>query len=217
MTVGSGEADPTGLSALYEQCLGSAEPDRATGDDSEKSALAEALRVAREESSELGGHAPDANATALLQLLASMSQASSAVYIGSAPGVVALSLLTGMSSAAGGTKPGMVTAITSDPHHSEAGKKAVKAAGFPASSCRVIAARPLEVMGKLAAGSYGLVVAHDGEVEAKALATRGLELVGGGAVVVLDSISFFDDVDGLPESARITRLPLGDGMSILTA
>ena len=215
--MGSGEADPTGLSALYEQCLGSAEPDRATGDDSEKSALAEALRVAREESSELGGHAPDANATALLQLLASMSQASSAVYIGSAPGVVALSLLTGMSTAAGGTKPGMVTAITSDPHHSEAGKKAVKAAGFPASSCRVIAARPLEVMGKLAAGTYGLVVAHDGEVEAKALATRGLELVGGGAVVVLDSISFFDDVDGLPESARITRLPLGDGMSILTA
>lgn len=214
MTVEPGEIDSAGLSALYGRCASAAEPESATDDGS---ALAAALRAAREESQELGGHAPDANAAALLQLLASMSQSNSAVYIGSAPGVVALSLLSGMSSAPESPKAGMVTAITSDPHHSEAGKKAVKAAGFPASSCRVIAARPLEVMGKLASGTYGLVVAHDGEVEAKALAKRGLELVGNGAVVVLGSITFFDAVDDLPDTARITRLPLGGGISILTA
>lgn len=218
MTVEPGEIDAAGLSALYERCANAAEPESTTEDSAAKTALASALRAAREESQELGGHAPDANASALLQLLASMSQSSSAVYVGSAPGVVALSLLTGMSSVSADTaQRGMVTAITSDPHHSEAGKRAVKAAGFPASSCRVIAARPLEVMGKLAAGTYGLVVAHDGEVEARALAKRGLELVGSGAVVVLGSVTFFDEVNDLPENASITRLPLGGGVSILTA
>ena len=209
------------LAALYRRCAEAAEPSEpaagtSAGAADEKNAVA-AMRAAREDSAELGGRAPDAVGTAILSLLASMSGKSSAVYVGSAPGVVALALLAGLSPAGNSGKPGAVTAITSDPHLADAGKKAVAAAGYPGSACRIIAARPLEVMGKLAADSYGLVVADAGEVEAAALAERALELVGGGAVVVLGAEDYFDALTSLPEGARVTHLPAARGISVLTA
>lgn len=227
MTSGSIGVDVEDLAALYSRCLDAAEPGSGNSEDAagaashpaspSESSFAESLSAARVDSVELGGHAPDPVGTSTLRLLAAMSGKRSAVYVGSAPGVVSLALLAGLSSTGENPVHGTVTAITSDPHHAEAGKKAVASAGYPAGACRIIAARPLEVMGKLASDSYGLVVADAGEVEASALAERGLALVGGGAVVVLGSTTFFDDVDGLPGGARITRLPLSGGLSVLTA
>ena len=52
----------------------------------------------------------------------------------------------------------MVTCITDDTHHLDAARSALDAAGHPASAARYIAARPLEVVDKLADGAYDLVV-----------------------------------------------------------
>lgn len=211
--------DPEQLAALYAACATAAEPDVNSSSDSADSGSSEisaptaaAMAMAREESGELGGNAPDAVSAALLRLLAHTAQARSAVYLGEAPGVVALSLLNGM------RKGGTVTAITSDPHHAQAGKKALAAARFPSNACRFISTRPVEVLGKLATGSYDLVVAQAGIVSAEVLATRGLELAGDGSVVVLGSITEFDELaatGSLPAGARLQRFPLGDGIVTL--
>lgn len=210
--------DATALAALYETCAAAAEPATDPADVDEavleaRSPGRAALRTAREEAAELGGRAPDALSASLLRLLAHTAGARSAVYIGEAPGVVALALLGGMSP--GGT----VTAITSDPHHAQAGKHALTAAGLPSNACRFISTRPLEVLGKLANGSYDLVVAQAGALAPELLAQRGLELVGDGTVVVLGSVDYFDAqlaAGSLPADARVQAFPLGTGVTVLT-
>lgn len=210
--------DASALAALYETCSAAAES--ATDPEGVAESVLQArspgraaLRTAREEATELGGQAPDALSASLLRLLAHNGAATSAVYIGEAPGVVALALLDGM--APGGT----VTAITSDPHHAQAGKNALAAAKLPANACRFISTRPLEVLGKLASGSYDLVVAQAGALAPELLARRGLELVGDGCVVVLGAVDYFDEQLGagaLPADVRVQAFPLGTGVTVLS-
>lgn len=210
--------DPQRLAALYSACAEAAEPPQSpSGEDDSAFAdvsapTASAMALAREESRELGGASPDILSASLLRLLAHTAHARSVVYLGEAPGVVALALLNGMQP--GGT----VTAITSDPHHAQAGKKALAAANLPANACRFISTRPVEVLGKLAAGTYDLVVAQSGIVSAEILATRGLELADTGQVIVLGSTTEFDALaaaGSLPPRARLHRFPFGDGLVAL--
>ncbi|MBB1035887.1 hypothetical protein G6031_16055, partial [Dietzia sp. CQ4] len=90
---------------------------------------------ARADAAELGAASPDALTAEVIRLVARLTGARTAVCISPAPGVPALAILA----AAGQGSGTVVTCITDDPHHLEAARTALRAAGHPASAARYIA------------------------------------------------------------------------------
>lgn len=167
--------------------------------------------AARAEAAELGARSPDALAADTLRTLARLAGARASVCIAQAPGVPALALL-----AAGG--PGAtVTCITDDPHHLDAARQALRAAGHPSSSARFISARPLEVVAKLADGAYDLVLADVDGSDVARVAERAATLLRPGGVLVLPGEHApLPEEAGLPETAHVTVLPVDAGLTVVT-
>lgn len=168
---------------------------------------------ARAEADELGAPSPDALTAEAIRLIARLNGARAAVCISPAPGVPALAIL-----AAAGTGSGaVVTCITDDPHHLDAARSALRAAGHPSSSARYIAARPLEVADRLADGAYDLVVADVPDHSVSRVVSRAHQLLrAGGALVLIGEHAPLPEESDLPEHAHVTVLPVGSGLTVVT-
>ena len=168
---------------------------------------------ARAEAAELGAASPDALTAESIRLVARLTGARAAVCISPAPGVPALAILA----AAGPGSAAVVTCITDDPHHLEAARSALRAAGHPASSARYIAARPLEVADKLADGAYDLLVADVPDHSVSRVVSRAHHLLrSGGALVLIGEHAPLPADADLPDHAHVTILPVGAGLTIVT-
>lgn len=168
---------------------------------------------ARAEAAELGAPSPDPLTAESIRLVARLTGARAAVCLSPAPGVPALAILA----AAGPDVGAVVTCITDDPHHLDAARSALKAAGHPQSAARYIAARPLEVVDKLADGAYDVVVADVPDHSMGRVVSRCRQLLrDGGALVLLGEHEPLPEDAELPEHAHLTVLPVGSGLTVVT-
>lgn len=168
---------------------------------------------ARAEAAELGAVAPDALTAETIRLVARLTGARAAVCLSPAPGVPALAILA----AAGPGSGAVVTCITDDPHHLDAARTALRAAGYPATSARYIAARPLEVVDRLADNAYDLVVADVAAHSVAQVVSRSRDLLRtGGALVLVGEHFPLPDAADLPDHARVMALPVGTGLTVVT-
>lgn len=169
--------------------------------------------AARTEAAELGASSPDALTAEAIRLVARLTGTRAAVCLSPAPGVPALAILA----AAGPDAGAVITCITEDPHNLDAARTAIAAAGHPSSAARYIAARPLEVVAKLADGAYDLVVADvRGDAVGQVVTRAQVLLRRGGALVLLGEHAPLPEEVELPEHAHVTVLPVGSGLTVVT-
>ncbi|HCX85137.1 MAG TPA: methyltransferase [Micrococcales bacterium] len=147
-----------------------------------------AAAAARERAAELGVPAVSVGVGALLRAVAAASSARHVVEIGTGAGVSGVWLLAGMPS------DGVLTTIDVDVEYQRSARAAFTQAGVPASRTRTIAGRALEVLPRLANGSYDLVVL-DGEVaELSDLLVQATRLLRSGGTLAIPHALWFDRV-----------------------
>lgn len=201
-------------------------------------ALPEDLRAGFEhahvEAEENGLRAPSATVGSLLATLAAATAGTSqgAVAVTPAAGVVGLHILHGL------PEKSTLTCIEPEAALQVGAKEAFKLAGYAGSRTRFLTARPLDVMGRLAADSYQLIYADVAPVELPALLEQAWPLlVTGGTLVIADSLldgTVADPSrrDRTTDAAReadakvdelaaehggvVTRLPLDGGLTLVT-
>lgn len=199
-------------------------------------AVREGLSHAHVEAEENGLRAPSAMVGTLLATLAAGGGASGhsqgAVCVTPAAGVVGLHILRGLPDKA------TLTCIEPEAALQNSAKQAFKLGGHSPSRARFLTARPLDVMGRLAADSYQLIYADVAPLELTAFAERAWPLLtAGGTLVFADSLldgtladasrrdrdteaarAAEDYVDTLAadHGAVVTRLPLDGGLTLVT-
>lgn len=152
-----------------------------------------------------------------------------AVAMTPAAGVVGLHILAGLPAKAA------LTCIDPEADHQARAKAAFRDAGFGSSRARFLPSRPLDVLGRLAAGAYHLVYADVDPVDLPAVVEAAWPLLSPGGTLVLAG-SLLDAtitdptrkdrgtlaareaeelVDGL-EGAVVARLPLDSGVTLVT-
>lgn len=192
----------------------------------------EALDNARRDAAEFGLTVPDEMTGQLLSTLAAGSGSESstgAVAVTPAAGVVGLYILRGLGEKA------TLTCIDPEVEHQTQARTTFRDAGYAPSRVRFLPSRPLDVMSRLAAGSYQLVYAEVPPVELPAILDAAWPLLTpGGTLVLADSLldatladdsrrdratlaaREADDIARNLEGALVTRLPLGAGMTLIT-
>lgn len=196
-------------------------------------ALQEGVDAARTHAEENFLPAPGVAVASLLGTLAAAGASPhGAVAVTPAAGVVGLHILHALPEKA------TLTCIDPEAEHQAAAREAFKTAGYTGSRARFLTARPLDVMGRLASGSYHLVYADVAPVELSALVDAAWPLLApGGTLVIADSLldgtvadetrrdrdteaarAAGGDVDKLAdnEGALVTRLPLDGGITLVT-
>lgn len=198
-------------------------------------AQAGALTQAREEAEENGVAAPSQSVGDLLTVLAAATSgrgSQGAVSITPAAGVVGLHILAGL--------PAKTTLTCIEPEATlQAGaKQSFRAAGFAPSRVRFLTSHPLEVMGRLATSAYQLVYLDAPASELKQLIDAAWPILSpGGTIVVAGSLldgtvadttrrdretegareaDAFVDKLALDEDAKVARLPLDGGLTLIT-
>jgi predicted O-methyltransferase YrrM len=185
------------------------------------------LRSARARAAEVGCAGISPGTGAALRMLAAALRAKSVVEVGTGAGVSGLWVLRGMRS------DGVLTSIDVEAEHQRLARQAFTEAGLPASRVRLINGRALEVLPRLADGSYDLVVVDAAKTEYCDYLTESLRLLRPGGAVAFDSTLHAGRVAdatardpesvALRELARIVRdhdrlvpamLPVGDGLLI---
>ncbi|RNE48458.1 O-methyltransferase [Corynebacterium alimapuense] len=196
------------------------------------SEIPEALAAARRDAEEFGLTVPDEVTGQLLATLVANSanpKSTGAVAITPAAGVVGLYLLRGLG------KQGTLTCIDPEAEHQSQARSAFRAAGYAPSRVRFLPSRPLDVMGRLASGSYQLVYAEVSPIElTAAINTAWPLLTSGGTLVLADSLlegtlsdqsrkdrataaaREADELARTLDNALVTRLPLGAGLTLIT-
>lgn len=188
---------------------------------------------ARSDASEYSLPTPSVAVGDLLGTLAAAGHAAAgatgAVAMTPAAGVVGLHILAGL------PEKSSLTCIDPEAEHQARAKAAFRDAGYGASRARFLPSRPLDVLGRLAAGAYHLVYADvdpidlPGVVEAAwPLLSPGGTLVLAGALLdatitdptrkdrgTLAAREADELVEGL-EGALVTRLPLDSGVTLVT-
>lgn len=194
--------------------------------------MSEALIDARRDAEEFALTVPDEMTGQLLATLAAGSgsdKSTGAVAVTPAAGVVGLYILRGL-----GDK-GTLTCIDPEVEHQTQARGTFRNAGYAPSRVRFLPSRPLDVMGRLAAGSYQLVYAEVSPVELPAVIEAGWPLLtSGGTLVLADSLldatladesrrdrdtlaaREADEMARALEGAIVTRLPLGAGLTLIT-
>lgn len=190
---------------------------------------------ARSDASEYSLPTPSIAVGSLLGTLAAAGGAVSsagvtgAVAITPAAGVVGLHILAGLPEKAA------LTCIDPEADHQTRAKAAFRDAGFGLSRARFLPSRPLDVLGRLAAGAYHLVFADVDPVDLPAVVDAAWPLLSPGGTLVLAG-SLLDGtitdptrkdrgtlaareaeelVDSI-EDAVVTRLPLDSGVTLVT-
>lgn len=192
----------------------------------------EVLDKTRDDAAEFGLDVPDELTGQLLTTLAAGGAAagtSGAVVVSPAVGVVGLYLLRGL-----GDRQ-TITCIDPEAEHQNHAKAAFRAAGYSPSRARLLASRPLDVMGRLATGAYHLVYLDVSPLDLAAALEAALPLLSvGGTIVLADSLldgtiadqtrrdrdtlgaREADDAVRALEDFTVTRLPLGGGLTLAT-
>lgn len=192
----------------------------------------EHLVAARQHAEEFGLNVPDSVTGSLLSTIAAgaaNAEAAGAIAVTPAAGVVGLYLLRGLG------QQGHLTCIDPESEHQRQAKQTFQQAGYRTNAYRFLPSRPLEVMGRLANGSYQLVYGDVTPVDLRAFVDAALPLLSTGGVLVLadslldgtladDSRKDRDTVSAREtdaylrslEDVLVTRLPLGAGMTIVT-
>lgn len=192
----------------------------------------DALAAARRDAEEFGLSVPDEMTGQLLATLAASSgseKSTGAVAVTPAAGVVGLYILRGLGPRA------TMTCIDPEVEHQTQARAVFREAGYAPSRVRFLPSRPLDVMSRLAAGSYQLVYAEVPPIELPAVLDAAWPLLApGGTLVLADSLldgtltdesrrdrstAAARETDELArnlEGALVTRLPLGAGLTLIT-
>lgn len=189
----------------------------------------EAAAQARVRGMELGVSPISPATGAALRVLASAVGARSVAEIGTGTGVSGLWLLQGMG------HDGVLTTIDVEPEFQREARRAFDAAGFHGSRTRVIQGRASDVMPRMAARSYDMVVLDIDPEEAAHLAHDALRMLRLGGVLVVTHALWRDHVadparrDAVTVAARelgkamrarddllTSLLPVDDGLLVVT-
>ncbi len=183
------------------------------------------LTAARRRAREVGVGTIGSGGGAVLRLLAAVVDARSVVEIGTGTGVSGLWLLRGMRCA------GVLTTIDTEAEHQRLAREAFTEAGFATARARTITGRALEVLPRLADGSYDLVFCDAVKTEYPEYLTEALRLLRPGGVVAFDNalrngkvadpsardpetVSLREVAKAVRDNDRLTAalLPVGDGL-----
>ncbi|GGK47471.1 O-methyltransferase [Nocardia camponoti] len=136
---------------------------------------------ARERATELGANPVPPSVGAMLSMVARMVDARAVVEVGTGAGVSGLWLLDGM------REDGTLTTIDSEPEHQRAAKEAFRQGEIAPSRTRLINGRALDVLPRLADGSYDLVFVDAGPLEHLHYVEQGVRLLRPGGVFILNN------------------------------
>lgn len=192
-------------------------------------AESDAISAARAKGNQFGASSPTSSAAALLNLLGTALNATTAVEVGTGTGVATLSLLGGLD------ESGTLTTI--DPNaqlHVEL-KEVLRANEVDATRLRPIAGDPAEVLPRLADESYDFVLINElGGSHASEYIEQARRLLRSGGILAVSSAagrygSAADQTNHSPEAAASREflaepqlrenfvsslLPLGDGLLV---
>ena len=146
-----------------------------------ESAIAEddTLRDARARAAELGAPTITPAVGATLCMLARLTDAHSAVEVGTGAGVGGLWILGGMSS------EGILTTIDDESEHHAAARAGFSAAGISPSRTRLITGRAADVLPRLADASYDLIFINGEVIDQPRYVREALRLVRPRGVIVV--------------------------------
>ncbi|AYD89453.1 methyltransferase domain-containing protein [Actinomyces sp. 2119] len=187
----------------------------------------DAIAQARMRSLELGIAPVSSGTGAALRVLAASVGAKSVAEVGTGTGVSGLWLLGGMGA------DGVLTTIDVEAELQRQARRSFDLAGFPASRTRVIQGRASDVMPRMAARSYDMVVLDVEPRDAVDLADYALRMLRTGGVLAVTRALWHDHVadparrDATTVAARelgkalrnsplllTTLLPVGDGLLV---
>ena len=185
------------------------------------------LTAARARASEVGCVPIGPGGGAALRMLAATLDARAVVEVGTGTGVSSIWLLRGMRS------DGVLTSIDVESEHQRLARTGIAEAGFAPSRFRLINGRALDVLPRLADGSYDLVLIDADKTEYADYLTAAIRLLRPGGVVAMDNALWSGRVAdpaardpesvSLREVTKIVRdheqlvpalLPVGDGLLV---
>jgi predicted O-methyltransferase YrrM len=137
------------------------------------------VKAARRRAADAGITPVSSGAGAALRFLAALVQARSVVEVGTGTGVSGLWLLRGMA------PDGVLTTVDLEGEHLRLAREAFTAEGVPATRTRLITGRALDVLPRLADGSYDLVFIDGPSDEIKACIEESVRLLRPGGLVVV--------------------------------
>ena len=183
-----------------------------------------AAKQAREQAAELGIEALSVASCAFLRAIASLPSVKTIAEVGTGTGVSGLGLLAG---ATGST----LTSIDIEPVAQAAAREAFAAAGLRAGRYRLINGRSADILPRLAAESYDLVLIDGDPLEAAGDVEEALRMLRPGGILLLAHALYKDLVadpvrrDAITaalrdlghelladERVRASLLPLSDGI-----
>nr|WP_243896844.1 O-methyltransferase [Actinomyces bowdenii] len=187
----------------------------------------EATAQARMRGLELGITPVSPGTGACLRMLAASVGAKSVAEVGTGTGVSGLWLLGGMG------PDGVLTTLDIEPEVQREARHAFDAAGYPTARTRIIQGRASDVMPRMAARTYDMVVLDVDPQEAAYLARDALRMLRVGGVLAVTRALWNDRVadparrDSVTVAARelgkalrdseallTTLLPVGDGLLV---
>lgn len=164
---------------------------------------------------------------AALRMLAAAAGAKSVAEVGTGTGVSGLWLLAGMGA------DGVLTTIDVEPEFQREARRAFDEAGYPGSHTRIIQGRASDVMPRMAAQSYDMVVLDVSPQEAAELVVQAVRMLRTGGVLAITHALWNDHVadparrDATTVAARelgktlrdeegllASLLPVGDGLLV---
>ncbi|MDU0348674.1 O-methyltransferase [Actinomyces sp. MRS3W] len=154
---------------------------------------------------------------AALRMLTAAVSAKSVAEVGTGTGVSGLWLLAGMGA------DGVLTTIDVEPEYQREARRAFDEAGYPGSHTRIIQGRAADVMPRMAASSYDMVVLDVTPEEAAELVPQGIRMLRTGGVLVVTHALWNDHVadparrDPTTVAARELGKTLRDEDGLLTS
>ncbi|WP_068271551.1 O-methyltransferase [Aldersonia kunmingensis] len=183
------------------------------------------LIAARERAEDLGAEPVSPAVGAVLSMFAQLLDAKTVVEVGTGAGISGLWLLDGM------REDGTLTTIDAEPEHQRAAKEAFKAGGIPATRTRLINGRALDVLPRLADGSYDLVFIDATPTDHPLYVQQAVRLLRPGGLIVFHNALLSGKVPdssereaatvavraatrAIAEDEQLTKVivPLGDGL-----
>ena len=185
----------------------------------------EVLVAARERADELGASPVPPSVGATLGLFAQLLAAKTVVEVGTGAGISGLWLLDGM------RDDGILTTIDAESEHQRAAKEAFRSAGIAPQRTRLINGRALDVLPRLADGSYDLVFIDTAPADHPQYVEQGVRLLRPGGLIVFHNALYGGRVAdaaqrdsttlavraaarAIAEDNRLTKviIPVGDGL-----
>jgi predicted O-methyltransferase YrrM len=185
------------------------------------------LAAARSRAKEVGVVPIGAGGGATLRFLAAVTEARSAVEIGTGTGASGLWMLRGMRS------DGVLTTVDTEAEHQRLAKQTFSEAGIPPQRVRLIPGPALDVLPRLTDGHYDMVFCDADKLEYAEYLTEALRLLKPGGIVAFDNALWHDRVAdpaqrdaetvAIRELGKTVRdhdrllpllLPVGDGLLV---